>query len=213
MGVGLDPVDAEAAELLADHLQFVIKAGGADGDIGGLLFASASTSRMRAAWVLPDWISVMISGCIKGRGVGRGQADVMQAQDFALAHRDAAGDLGQIFAKGDLVDQLFDFAEFAVSLQALGPFLHLLQRLGVCREPCKAMGGGLVFFDQLAGDAIAVCHDRTHSVFGAAKDIFDRRKGGGGEHRQIGQNWALVQRHILTIMRHFSTPFNLQVQR
>ena len=50
---------------------------------------------------------------------------VLQAQDFTLVHLDAALNLRQIFAKGDLVDQLLHLMKGAIALQLFGPLLHL----------------------------------------------------------------------------------------
>ena len=45
------------------------------------------------------------------------EADILQPYDLGLAHRDAARDLGKVFAKGDLMQQLLGLAEFAATPQ------------------------------------------------------------------------------------------------
>ena len=85
----------------------------------------------------------MTAGSISAR-MFLGQPEVLQANDFALAHRDAAIDLPEVFAKSDLVDQLFDFTKIAAVLQSFGPALHLGQALRVRRQPCQPMRSALV---------------------------------------------------------------------
>jgi hypothetical protein len=61
------------------------------------------------------WVRVMTSGTISARWSSWRQADVLRAHDLGLAHRDAAIDLPEVFAEGDLVDQLLDLAELALA--------------------------------------------------------------------------------------------------
>ncbi len=44
-------------------------------------------------------------GGAQGCGVGRAEAEIGRAGEFALGHRDATGELTQIFAVGELQDQ------------------------------------------------------------------------------------------------------------
>ena len=81
----------------------------------------SATRRRRAAWLLPraqerrDRVRrepVLVLG---------GEAEILQADHLALVHLDAAADLGEVFAEGDLQDQLLDLAEVAGRLQLLRP--------------------------------------------------------------------------------------------
>jgi hypothetical protein len=68
------------------------------------------------------------------------EAQVGQAGGFALAHRDAAGDLVQVFAKADLQDQRLHLAEPARG-QPPGPGIQLTQRLDIGGQPGAAPRG------------------------------------------------------------------------
>ncbi len=88
------------------------------------------------------------------------EPEFLEADDFALVHRDAAENLREIFAKADAGQQLFGLAEPAFAAQALGVGSELLDRLDVSREPGEAVGGVLLGFElartQLAVDADAL---------------------------------------------------------
>ncbi len=75
--------------------------------------------------------------------VGGGEAEVGRAHDLALAHREAARDLRQVFAEADLQDQPLNFAEALRLMQALGPGEQLRQGGRIGRKPGEAMGGEL----------------------------------------------------------------------
>ncbi len=144
--------DTKAAELLADHLKFVVKTRGTNGGIGGVFLhqfhkTCACTLRAPAVHQAYDIVRHLSEN-----------AHVVQADHLALVHLDAAVNLGQIFTECDLMDQLLGLAELAVRSQAFGPCLHLLQRLGVGGKPRDAMRGGLIGLDQRRGDAVAVGH-------------------------------------------------------
>ena len=61
--------------------------------------------------VLPAAISSATAALRNGGDLGLGQAEIGEAQDFALAHRDAAENLREIFAKADARQQRLDLAE------------------------------------------------------------------------------------------------------
>jgi hypothetical protein len=117
MGKGFDLFERIAAELFADHFQLVIEAAGANGDFGGAFLHQIDKAQAGGLGVA-GWVSVMISGVISPLHVILRQAQILQAQDLALVHLDAAIDLPQVFPKGDLVDQRFDLAELAVRVQS-----------------------------------------------------------------------------------------------
>ena len=105
----LDLFHSETAELLADHFQLVIKTGCADRDIGGLLAHQCNQSGAGGLGV------GRADECGDIRGHGGADTHIMQTDHLALVHLDAAVNLGKVFTKGDLVDQLFDLAKFFVS--------------------------------------------------------------------------------------------------
>jgi hypothetical protein len=78
------------------------------------------------------------------------KAKILKPDNLALADRNAARNLGQVFAKGDLTDQLFRLAKAAVTLETRGPALHLWQGLDASRQPGQRMGRCLVLLHQLA---------------------------------------------------------------
>ncbi len=109
--IGRDAVVGEFAHLFADRIQRVFEAAGAD----------------RRAVLLPDQLDkagAALRGIAGGdemldrgrdarRGRGRGQAEIGQAHDLALAHRNAAEHLGEVFAGADPHQKFFDLAEAA----------------------------------------------------------------------------------------------------
>ena len=71
----------------------------------------SSTSRARFCAVLPEAISALDLRRDARSDRRGGQAEIGRAHDLALADRDAALDLREIFAEADADDQLFDLAE------------------------------------------------------------------------------------------------------
>lgn len=113
VGKGFDLFQRIAAELFADHVQFIIQADGADGDIGGLLLHQVYQTHpcgLRIA-TLGQGLHCRLH---QSAHVILRQCHVLQPDDLALTHRDAAVNLPKVFAKCDLVDQLFNLAKFAV---------------------------------------------------------------------------------------------------
>ena len=106
------------------------------------------------------------------RTVGARDAEITEAHRLALAHRNAAGDLGGIFAGPDLQDEPVEFAEAAFRLEPPGPAGELTQRFDVGRKPGDAVRDVLVF---VGADLVA--DGRTHGLFGCDQDPF-----GGGRH-------------------------------
>ena len=125
MGKGFDLFQRIAAELFADHFQFVIQTGDADGDLGVAFLHERDQTQARGLGVAV--LDQRHGGrCGQACHVIRGQAQIMRAQDFTLVHRDAALDLAQVFAHTDLQDQLFHLAELAIFSQGRRPFVHLV---------------------------------------------------------------------------------------
>ena len=110
MGEGFNLFDRVAAELVADHLKFFIKTRGTKHHVGFLLLhqlnkAQASSLCVAVLGELHDlWGH-------EGAHIFLIQAKILQAQNLSLVHLNAAIDLPEVFAKGDLVHQTFNFAK------------------------------------------------------------------------------------------------------
>ena len=76
------------------------------------------------------------------------EADIGRTNDLALAHRNAALDLGEIFADPDFDQQLLHLTETATRMHALGIGCELAHRFHIGGEPGKTVGGALLTFDQ-----------------------------------------------------------------
>ena len=203
MGVGNDLFDRVAAELLADHLEFFVKTRCANGDIGCLLLHQNNKARAGGLG-----IAVFAKGHdLRGHQATQvflGQADVLGADNFALAHWDTTVDLPEVFTKGDLVDQLLDLAEFAITRQTIRPVLHLAQRLRIGHEPRKRVGSCLVFFDQSTGNA-AICRYGLPQFFSRfANQIINGRQRFGRQLQKVWEDHRLGHCNILSVMRHES---------
>ena len=83
------------------------------------------------------------AGVTRAADRGRRQAEIGQTHDLALAHGNAAEDLGEIFAGADAHQQFLDLAETAGRHEPLGIGRKLPDRLDIGREPGKAVGGAL----------------------------------------------------------------------
>ena len=154
LGVG------EAAHLAADRLEGLVKAGVADRAFprfpdqsgeGGAVFPRIAGGDQG------------LDGLVaKRRDLSRPEAEVGEAHDFALIHRDGAEDLGEIFAKPNARQQLFGLAEAAVLLHAVGVGRHFLDRFDIGREPRQPVDG-VLFGLYLVGAELAVfAHPFAH---------------------------------------------------
>ena len=84
--------------------------------------------------------------------------DVAQAHDLALAHRNAAEDLGEILGDPDAHQQVFGLAEAAGVTCTHRVGGKLTHRLHIRGKPRKAMGGALLAVEH-AGDGAAIGRD------------------------------------------------------
>ena len=100
--------------------------------------------RARLAGVLPVAINVSTASVRYGATSSARQAEIGEADDLALAHRNAAENLREIFADADLRQQGFGFAEAALSRMRARIGGHFLDRLDIGREPGEAVGGVLL---------------------------------------------------------------------
>ena len=99
------------------------------------------------------------------RGRGRRQPEIGQAHDLALAHRDAAEDLGQIFAGADAHDEILGFAEAPVVGKPLGISGQLTDGLHIGGEPGEPVSGALFAIEDARHRAAL---DRDPIGYGAA---------------------------------------------
>ena len=108
---------------------------------------------------------------------GRTKPEVGEPHDLALAHRNAADDLRQIFAGADADQKLLDFAEIPDRRKPLRVGRELPQRLDIGREPGKPVGGALLAIER-ARDRPALAHhplgDRPACVGEQGIDGVDR---------------------------------------
>jgi hypothetical protein len=119
----------KTAELIADHLK---------------LFVQPRHPKGRAAMIVaheadqfaPSRWAVALRNQRRGRVLRLpGKLQIRQARHFALTHRDATGDLCQIFAKADLHDQRFHRSETPLLVQTPGPGAQLAQGLDIGGQP------------------------------------------------------------------------------
>ena len=78
-------------------------------------------------------------GILELAHVGLRNAQRIGADDFDLAHRNAAGDLGAVFGERGDEEQLLELAEAAFARHAARPAVHLAQALDGGREPGEAV--------------------------------------------------------------------------
>jgi hypothetical protein len=131
---------------------------------------------------------------------GRVQAaKFVRADGLALVHRNAADDLGAVFAEQDLGEQGLDLAELTFGFEAGGPFGHLAQRLDIGDQPGQAVGEVLVAFERLAVRA-AVFADKLAACAGSSSRgiCVERAKGVAHRGRQ-----AVHDRRLL-FLNHFA---------
>ena len=75
------------------------------------------------------------------------QAEIGEADDLALVHRDAAENLREIFAEADAGQQLLGLAKAALGRHPPGIAAQLLDRLDIGGEPGEPVGGVLLALD------------------------------------------------------------------
>ena len=182
--VGDDLGVGEAAHLAADRLEGLVKARIADrafarlpdqGGEGGAVFRSVAPGDQG----LDDFVA-------KRLDLVRAEAEVGQAHDFALVHRNAAEHLREIFAQPDPRQQLLGLAEAALLAHAPSIGGHFLDRFDIGRKPCEAMGRVLLGLDLRGAELAVVAHPVAH---GGQRAIHEAL---GGE---VGLAGEVVERH------------------
>ena len=126
------------------------------------------------------------------------KSEIGEADDLALAHRNPAQDLRQIFAGADPHDEVFDLTETVSFHQALGISAKLADRIDIGREPGKAMGGALFAVEDTQGDAAVPCHPLGDRPARVGEDGFNhlyRLRQGGDQVFAGGRAVGLGKRH------------------
>ena len=194
MRMGQDLFIRVAAELFADHVQLVIKAGGPEARTAMIVAHQRDQRHARG-------IAVAVAAQIARRTaieIG-GDAQIGQAHELALAHRDAARDLVEIFAKGDLMDQLLHLAELTLGLQPVGPMLHLAQRFDIGGQPCQPVHGVLISLEQHGIDLARRRHPRRDGRFRGIEQFLASRQRIARARQKVGHHGRGVG---LSIMGH-----------
>ena len=99
------------------------------------------------------------------------EAERREPDGLALAHRDAAGDAGEILAEADLEQPALELAEPARPVEPLRPALQLAQRLDVGREPGEAVDRVLLALQERAVDRAVARHQSADRVGGARQQL------------------------------------------
>ena len=143
MGVRRHLDGAEAAHLRADRLQRLVETGIADA--GGALVLAEERDEAGAVFRRVAVCDQGIDGIRAGgrHGLLR-EAERRQPEDLALAHRNAAENLGCVFAGTDAQRIILDGAVAAFRLEALAIGLELAKGRDIGRKPGQAMSGVLL---------------------------------------------------------------------
>ena len=88
----------------------------------------------------------------------RCEPDIGRTHDLALAHGNAALNLGEVFADAELDQQLLDLAQCTARMHPLGIGRELPHRFDIGREPGKAVRGALLAIEQPV-DHLIIHHD------------------------------------------------------
>lgn len=177
MGEGHDLVLGEAPELVADHLVILVEAGGAEG-----------RRALPRQHQLDEPLARGIGIALRQRPEIRGpDAEIRRAGDLALAHRNAAGQLRQVFAGADLEDQRLHLAEAARLGQPERPGMQLAEALDIGRHPGQRMGGRLIRLERGIGDAPAGADARRQPRLRGGEEGAGRGDGLGAIGEQVGR--------------------------
>ena len=149
-------VVGELAHFLADRIERVVEAAGAD---GRLVLQPDQLDQPGAARRGVAERDQVLDRRRHARRRSRGRkAEVGETHDLALAHGNAAEDLRQIFAGADAHQKLLDLAEIAARRQPFGIGRELAQRLDIGREPSETVGGALFAVERPRNRAAVLHH-------------------------------------------------------
>ena len=186
----------ELAHLLADGFERIIEAAGTDGRVVSELHQLDQPGAVRRGVALRNQL---LDRGSDARGDRRGmKSEISKADDLALAHRNPAQDLRQIFAGADPHDEVFDLTETVSFHQALGISAKLADGIDIGREPSKAMGGALFAVEELPGDTAVPCHplgDRPARIGEYGFNRLYRLRQGGDQVFAGSRAVGLSKRH------------------
>jgi hypothetical protein len=112
-----------------------------------------------------------------------------------LAHRDATGDLGEVFADTDPDDIVLGVAELAAGDHALRIGNKLTHGFDIGREPRKTVGGALLAVEQPVHD-VTFDDDPLAQLGGRVlQQGFDRRHRRAGLFDEVAPNGTGSSRH------------------
>ena len=104
----------------------------------------------------------------------RRQTEVARPHQFALAHRNAADDLREIFAERDAHEVFLDLAERAGRDHPFGIGGELAHGLHIGGEPGQPMGGALLAVEQAAVRLAGDNHPLAHLGHGVGQQGIER---------------------------------------
>ena len=114
-------------------------------------------------------------------------AEIGKPGELLLVHGNAAGDVGEIFAEGDLHQKLFHLAQTVFGLQAVGIGAEAPQGLGIGGEPGKAVHHVLLALDEGPRQLPAGVDRFPDGGTGLIVERIDGGDGGAGERGEITQ--------------------------
>ena len=123
-------------------------------------------------------------GAVAGEVAAR-EAERVRAHHLALAHRDAAEDLVEVFADADAHEEVLGLAEAALAREAAGIGRHLADRLGIGRKPGEPMRRVLLGLEPLGRDAAVGDDLRPHPPARLGNERRGVLRGGVGERDQV----------------------------
>ena len=117
-----------------------------------------------------------------------GGVDVGGAEDLALVHRQAAGQLAEVFVRQELGRQGLGLAEAAVGVQGPRPGRGLPQGLGVGRRPGQAVGGMLFGVEEVPVEPSLALHAPEDRGLQRRNQRAGLEGGGVQQIKEIGQD-------------------------
>ena len=183
VGVRGDLAFGELPHLLADRIQRVGQAAIADrgGRVRPHQVDQAGAIRRRVARGRQR-----LDGARQPRrDLGEREAEVGGTHDLALAHRNAADHLGQIFAETDPDQQVLRLAQSPRRLHSLRIGGELAHRLHVGGKPGKPMGGALLAIHRPGGELAVAHHPGAHRDGGVGEQRLGRHGGRTGGCNKI----------------------------
>ena len=156
----------EFAHFLADRFQRFVEPAHADrGIVAGAHQVDQTGASLRGIAAGDQALDVAVDA---GRNLRRRKSEIARPHQLALAHRNPADDLGEIFAERDAHQVILDLAERASADHAFGKGGELTHRLHIGSEPRQPMGGALLPIEQAA--IRLACHHHPLAYLGHGVD-------------------------------------------